>query len=154
VRKKKRCTQCGKRKVLSCFYAAASTPDGHIYECKSCNTNRSINYYRKHKRHILDCAKTYALRHKTLLSEIRARGRKRKYELVLKAKSKPCMDCGHKFIPFVMDLDHVRGKKKFALSTCGTRSRKSIQKEIAKCDAICSNCHRIRTWKRMTRSKS
>lgn len=49
-----------------------------------------------------------------------------------------------------MDFDHVRGEK-FAnvskmVNTCEKLSR--IEDEIAKCDLVCSNCHRIRTEKR------
>lgn len=151
---KKRCTQCGRSKTLSQFYADVNQTDTHKDECKSCNTARSSMYYYDHKTHILAQARTYAQEHKSVVAAIRKRGRERKYKLVLQAKSKPCMDCGEIFIPFVMDLDHVRGRKLFGLAALGTRSKTSIKKEIAKCDAVCSNCHRVRTWNRMIRSKS
>src|SRR6266478_6148351 len=47
-------------------------------------------------------------------------------------KAKPCMDC-----------NHVRGQKLFQVSEC-RRSLEAILAEIAKCDLVCSNCHRIR----------
>lgn len=150
----KKCTQCGKSKALSLFYADVNQNDGHKDECKACNTIRSIEYYYAHKSQVLAHNKKYAQEHKPQMRAIRKQGHARKYAMVLQAKSKPCMDCGKVFIPFVMDLDHVRGEKLFGLATLGTRSRASIQQEIAKCDAVCSNCHRIRTWKRMGRSQS
>lgn len=66
----------------------------------------------------------------------------------LKEKS-PCRDCG-KFYPYyVMDFDHVRGQKhKNVMELIPTLSKKKIDEEIAKCEIVCSNCHRIRTHMR------
>lgn len=74
-----------------------------------------------------------------------------RYELVNAAKSKPCMDCGKTYPPFVMDLDHRPGEIKLKCVADLTHRHAPvavIQKEIAKCDVVCSNCHRLRTWKR------
>ncbi len=60
-------------------------------------------------------------------------------------KSVPCMDCGNTFPPECMDFDHVRGVKKFRISYCLTSSEKVLLAEMAKCEIVCSNCHRIRT---------
>ncbi len=64
-------------------------------------------------------------------------------------ESVPCADCGNFFPHYVMDFDHVRGEKEFNISSLissrGTRKR--IWDEIAKCDVVCANCHRIRTYK-------
>ena len=66
-------------------------------------------------------------------------------------KARPCLDCDGVFPPECMDFDHVpgRGSKLFELgfSSMG-RSQVSVDSEIAKCDLVCSNCHRIRTRKR------
>jgi hypothetical protein len=66
----------------------------------------------------------------------------------LKEKS-PCGDCG-KFYPYyVMDFDHVRGVKHAnVMELISTLSKKKIDLEIAKCEIVCSNCHRIRTHMR------
>lgn len=46
-----------------------------------------------------------------------------------------------------MDFDHVRGTKKFAISTYAHAvSSETLTKEIAKCDLVCANCHRERTY--------
>lgn len=49
-----------------------------------------------------------------------------------------------------MDFDHVRGEKKFNLAVAANKniSIARIQDEIAKCDVVCANCHRERTFKR------
>lgn len=72
-------------------------------------------------------------------------------ERVRRAKSVPCVDCGASYPYYVMDLDHLPGaRKKFNLSSWGLakRSMEAIEAEIAKCEAVCSNCHRIRTHTR------
>ena len=65
------------------------------------------------------------------------------------AKDKPCADCGHVFHHTAMDFDHRLGTtKRFDLSHTGTRCLKTIQEEIVKCDVVCANCHRVRTFER------
>jgi hypothetical protein len=70
-----------------------------------------------------------------------------KRALIEKTKKQPCMDCGHRFPAVCMDFDHVRGPaKKYTISSayrCISMDR--LKEEIAKCDVVCSNCHRIRT---------
>jgi hypothetical protein len=60
------------------------------------------------------------------------------------------MDCGGKFPWYVMDFDHVLGKKKFEMSKGQGHMRgiKKMMEEIAKYDLVCANCHRITGWKR------
>ena len=64
-------------------------------------------------------------------------------------KRVPCMDCGMSYPPYVMDFDHVRGVKLFGLCTSEKLYGFSqIKEERAKCDVVCSNCHRKRTHAR------
>ena len=62
-------------------------------------------------------------------------------------KDGPCVDCGETYPPYVMDFDHVRGEKVFALSDMARRgtSKAKLDAEIEKCDLVCANCHRERT---------
>jgi hypothetical protein len=75
--------------------------------------------------------------------------RNRRREIIREAKNKPCKDCGGSFPPYVMDFDHTRGIKRFDISQAigSGKSDAKILKEIKKCDVICSNCHRIRSFK-------
>ena len=67
-------------------------------------------------------------------------------ELIREAKNKPCMDCGRSYPSYVMDFDH-REDKSFGISmSWKTKGRQQVIAEIAKCDVVCSNCHRIRSW--------
>ena len=71
-------------------------------------------------------------------------------KIVDDAKSKPCMDCKKEYPPYVMDLDHVRGDKfKNVAKMVGRYSKEALLEEIAKCDVVCANCHRLRTHERL-----
>src|SRR4051794_32066082 len=76
-----------------------------------------------------------------------ARHRARKRAFINAAKDVPCADCGVRFPTCAMDFDHVRGTKAFNIgNTLVSFAR--LETEIAKCEVVCSNCHRIRTHER------
>jgi hypothetical protein len=71
---------------------------------------------------------------------------------LIELKSQPCTDCGVRYPHYVMDFDHVRGEKVAGLSDLlkvGDLAR--VKAEVLKCELVCSNCHRQRTWDRMQR---
>lgn len=78
--------------------------------------------------------------------------KKKLLEFIKEAKNLPCMDCGIKYPYYVMDFDHRDSKsKKFSISQYNQiGSIEKIKNEIAKCDVICANCHRERTFGRIT----
>ena len=80
--------------------------------------------------------------------EQRKRHYNKKDSIITLAKSVPCADCNEPYPSYVMDLDHVRGVKKFNISSTRNRSYEDLRNEIAKCDVVCANCHRIRTHNR------
>jgi hypothetical protein len=61
-----------------------------------------------------------------------------------------CMDCKGKFPYFVLDLDHRDpNDKKFALNRIHLlTSWEKMVEEINKCDVVCANCHRIRSYEK------
>ena len=64
-------------------------------------------------------------------------------------KAHPCADCGIDYPPYVMDYDHRNpwDKTKSVGALVASRATVAvIQSEIDKCDLVCSNCHRERTW--------
>lgn len=74
-----------------------------------------------------------------------ARRRELFKSIIRKEKDKPCRDCGLKFPYCSMDFDH-KGDKKFTISQVSSiSSEQKLREEIAKCDVVCSNCHRVRT---------
>lgn len=69
-------------------------------------------------------------------------------EAVRAAKARPCADCGIQYPHYVMDFDHRDPTKKLFNISGGALRRKPslILAEIAKCDIVCANCHRERSW--------
>jgi hypothetical protein len=65
-------------------------------------------------------------------------------------ESKGCADCGvsnH----IVLDFDHIKDKKyNVSRMIHDGFVWAAIKKEISKCEIVCANCHRIRTYKRLT----
>jgi len=62
-------------------------------------------------------------------------------------KNAPCTDCGEKYPPYVMDFDHRRDVKCKDISRMLQSSPwAETLKELEKCDLVCANCHRLRTW--------
>jgi hypothetical protein len=48
-----------------------------------------------------------------------------------------------------MEFDHLPGfEKTNNVGNMKSRSREAILAEIAKCEIVCGNCHRARTWLR------
>lgn len=110
------------------------------------SSRRSVAKYRKKYPN-----KYREWRQKNLL-KVRAKQLKRvkeRREYIKKYKNKPCADCKGIFNPIAMDFDHVNGKKIFGVARMVSFSKKRLDDEIAKCEVVCANCHRIRTFKRI-----
>lgn len=70
-------------------------------------------------------------------------------------RSRVCIDCGFsgKEFPHVLDFDHKKGSiKKFNIGSWPKNilSIKALREEIEKCELVCANCHRIRTFRNIT----
>jgi hypothetical protein len=171
----KTCYKCGETKPLTAFRKSGKNSDGSIKykECRDCYREYIRGYMANRTREQRDRHNARKLEWK---EQQRAEGKippraapkpnlsKTKKALMREAKAKPCMDCGISWPIQAMDLDHVRGTKNFGLSTAvynqaqvrsgdNTKvplfvSLEEFITELAKCDAVCSNCHRIRTYRR------
>jgi hypothetical protein len=65
---------------------------------------------------------------------------------VRELKEVPCMDCGVQYPYYVMDFDHRDpSQKEFGIHDAMQSSQRAFLAEVAKCDVVCSNCHRERT---------
>ena len=84
--------------------------------------------------------------------EFSARRRAEIRLILLTTKAQPCKDCGEDFPHYCMDFDHCRGRKLITPSHMQAKwihkSDAEIRKELKKCDVVCANCHRKRTFKR------
>jgi hypothetical protein len=63
--------------------------------------------------------------------------------------STPCTDCKKNYPYYVMDFDHLSDKKVLISRVINSGSWKQVREEIAKCEIVCSNCHRERTHQRL-----
>jgi len=82
---------------------------------------------------------------------IEAQRQRVREEIILPLLAQPCADCERSFPHYVMEFDHVpeRGPKLFSVgNTSHWHNRERLVAEIAKCDVVCANCHRTRTWQR------
>lgn len=138
----KKCGKCKVEKPVSAFTSNKSRKDGLNSTCSDCHKQYTQKHYAKNKAAYLLKAQN---RNKVVQAGLKA--------FIDDAKSHPCADCGNRYPPYVMDFDHVRGKKLMAVSrlrvVSGTLGK--LQAEIAKCEVVCSNCHRIRTHQRRTK---
>lgn len=66
-------------------------------------------------------------------------------------KEVPCADCGQSYPHYVMDFDHRPDEvKSFGIASARRMSKtlEEILAEVQKCDVVCANCHRERTFQR------
>ena len=132
------CTKCLIPKQASEFYVRKAAPRaGQLFSlCKMCFKKRGREYYRT----LTDSQS----------KQWKANTEHRKaftLALVLIAKDRPCLDCGVKYEPCQMDFDHRDPSTKIdsVASLTGDGGMTKILLEIAKCDLVCANCHRLRT---------
>lgn len=65
-------------------------------------------------------------------------------------QGKSCVDCREEYPYYVLEFDHCRGVKEFTIADYRnhTESLQKIVEEISKCDVVCANCHKTRTYMR------
>lgn len=61
-----------------------------------------------------------------------------------------CVDCGEMYPHYVLEFDHKPGFEKLggAAHIYALKGKILGLEEIAKCDVVCANCHKIRTHNR------
>jgi hypothetical protein len=130
---KKRCARCRQRKPVSEFYERGRKKGTYMAYCKLCCATRHRAYYESHPD---------KYRKKKLTAQRRA------IHLLHRIKAKPCVDCGKMYPPYVMDLDHRNPRTKIANPSILARNGQieKLREEAKKCDVVCANCHRERTF--------
>jgi transposase-like protein len=86
-----------------------------------------------------------------------ARARALRAQVLDHVRHHPCVDCGEAD-PVVLEFDHL-GEKVASISVLlsQTATCKAVEAEIARCEVVCTNCHRRRTatragWRRVSAS--
>ena len=144
------CSKCKINKDFDLFHIRNRATGLRDRVCGDCQNEYGRNHFKNNKSQYTDRRRKY---------------RKRRREFIVAQKDKPCFDCGVKYPYYVMDFDHRDPKDKlFLISHAGYgqthngKLRKTLGshgvgeerlvEEIAKCDVVCSNCHRERTHRR------
>ncbi len=134
----KTCARCRRSLPLRDFPLRRKDGPKRYGHCRACKAAYQKQWYERNKQ-----------RHRANVAATKLAQRNKNKELVREAKRRPCADCGASYPPYVMDFDHVRGVKVGNIALLKTYASTAVLlAEIAKCDVVCSNCHRIRTHKR------
>jgi len=137
VDKMLRCSRCKTEKPASAFALNVSRASGHQGECRSCRV--AINVVSYLRARDVQNPKRYAWK---------ARRVAQNQEWILDyLTSRWCVDCGNTDVR-VLEFDHLRDKEANISALMNNSSIARMQAEIAKCDVVCANCHRIRTYAR------
>jgi protein-arginine kinase activator protein McsA len=133
------CTICKIQKETSEFNRNKIRSDGLNNICRQCSNKRSRLYYQENRE---DHKKNMAIRKK----RNREINQKKLLDILI---GRMCSDCGTKDYR-VFEFDHVSGDKVNNISQLIAEgySWKVVTSEIEKCEVVCANCHRIRTFTR------
>lgn len=134
----KKCNRCGEIKSHNEFNKKRKT--GIQAYCKPCQNEYGREHYHKDRE---------ANAEKQRLAKV-ARMNGIKHDVRKLKEETPCADCGMKYPYYVLDFDHINGKKTTHISEMIAQgnARWRIFSEIAKCQVVCANCHRKRTHER------
>lgn len=131
------CVTCEISKSLEEFGKQSKNKDGLNSKCKSCKRIYDNIYHSN--RSIQNKEKKYS---QQIIRRLKARKYVNEY-----LKDKKCGTCSENRIP-ALDFHHLKDK---LFNICDGvlkgYSLEKIKKEIAKCEVICANCHRIETAK-------
>lgn len=118
--------------------------------CCTCKHSKELFEFNKNQDRCRECSKIWYRNNSVVHKKNVTKSRKERVAfnraIIRSLKDFPCVDCGIKYPYYVMDFDHKRGIKLAHLSSLAANSIEKILEEIAKCDLVCANCHRIRTY--------
>jgi len=114
-------------------------------EVRCANCHRNKTYYERERKSQNEQVSRTLIRRRRLQANINI------------LKNKECTDCHQFYNPWQMDFDHIDPNNKYM--SIGELVRKSgvwelIIKEIQKCELVCINCHRQRTYNRKLNSNN
>lgn len=122
-----RCSKCNLVKPLIEFRKMSQDVVRPNVRCKTCNSAKRAKNHQNIKENRGKLILDYLLEH-------------------------PCVDCGERN-PVVLEFDHLSGKVENISKMMFRSSVQRLKKEIAKCDVVCVNCHRIRSQLRIDLDK-
>ena len=129
---RKRCGRCGNHLPITAFARYGSALQSY---CRRCQKEYDAAWYRANRERRKAKVQSDRTQHAAWLDSLK--------------KGRPCADCGNSYPPYVMEWDHLPGAVK-TLVLADTRraahSKKRILAELEKCELVCANCHRERTF--------
>jgi hypothetical protein len=151
IQDKFECTACHEFKLKTEFQARKDRPKGICSWCKKCSNKFTSKFWKNNpdKKRIKE--QNWKSKNKEKLTQYWSKRDIKIHNLILEFKDKPCTDCGIKYHPCAMDFDHLDATKKVgnisSLSKWRNKTSELLE-EISKCELVCSNCHRMRTYNR------
>lgn len=130
----KRCTRCKQELPLDRFYERKRGLKNYIAMCKDCHKVESAERYKRDREKILIRSKKKAAESRLFVRHLKA--------------NLSCNRCPEKH-PATLQFHHKDPyTKKMAVSFAVKSgfSKKTILKEIEKCEVLCANCHAKEHW--------
>lgn len=127
------CSTCRLWKPLESFNRRSSAPDGRQWRCRAC----SAEYYRRNRTRIKRMVQD---RNKRVWQDNVG-------HLAAYLADHPRVDCGESD-PRVVEFDHLRDKRRSIAELLRGWRWETLLDEISKCEVVCANCHRRRTFAR------
>lgn len=113
-----------------------------VSECLTCNTK-----YTKVKPWQKYCSPLCQSRHPSNSKKTRKRNQDRRDKIAQYKLERGCSKCGYKDHHAALDFNHLDPSTKlFNIGPCASKPWHLIEAEMAKCEILCSNCHRIYTY--------
>lgn len=136
----KRCPSCMSLKSIDEFNWRDKAHTKLQSYCRDCSNRAWRRWYRE---------ETNRRRHLDTLYLRRRRRIDRHQQLITELKSQPCADCGQVFPPYAMDFDHLGDKAELVSTLVYSSGTERLLAEVGKCEVVCANCHRMRTYRRL-----
>lgn len=129
----KTCSKCKLDKDLDQFAWRSKKAGTRQAYCKSCHLAYRQLHYEDNRQKYIDKAARWREEQKVIF-----------YHWL---SSQSCLDCGNPDMR-VLEFDHLDDKSYAIADKIGRVKFEILQEEIAKCDVVCANCHKIRTAER------
>lgn len=108
----------------------------------------------------LNCSKSTVSYYLSATTKLKKQGRtrdrrnKNRKFLTEYKMQKVCADCGLDYPYWIMEFDHCKGDAKVGTiaNMVNDYTLEDIKKEVEKCEVVCANCHRHRTWLRIVKN--
>jgi len=133
----KQCTQCNQLKSDEHYGNRLGKKQ---VACKSCINKKQKIQYANNTKYYLDRNREQRTNNREWYQEIK--------------NNTPCAKCNVAYPYYMMDYDHIDPSTKIrCIATMMGFSKKAILEEIVKCELLCANCHRKKTYETENRQE-